>query len=219
MIADAALEISNCDTITLTANTFDAIQAMASTTLGEAVAVKVWGNNAYKFDARFNMFKNCNAGIHIMTGAYNTHSTLGSATFVVPTGSIEYNRFTGGAKYAMALADLGKDSSNREGALQTDGTTFNTATASGTITAKKNWFGDASGPSGTNKVTAVSGGKGIDTSGHMTSADDDCIGPLAVWNNVEGSSSDCFAGRSGCTGTKNKADMKYRKCVETCATG
>lgn len=108
-----------------------------------------------------------------MTGVYAQH-TLNGKTFHVPTGVFEYNRFDTSAKYALALVDLVRIQTgggvipvkNYEGALIPNGNFPFAQTASGTFNAKKNWWGDASGPSGKLK----SGNAGASGSGGMVSA-------------------------------------------------
>jgi hypothetical protein len=159
------------------------------------------------------MFKNNNAGVHLMTGVHSSHEYNGR-TFVIPvnTGTVvEYNRFTNNAKFGFAMCNLDKDSNNKEGALTSAGA-FNSITPANTATlsAPKNWWGAAAVPS-------MAASSQVTTTGHMTSADDDCIGPLSVWNGQDGTNSACLKGRMNCDGDK-LADMKYRKCVSSCGS-
>jgi len=105
MLRGAGLEVSECAAVTMIANTFMSYGAMASNTLGEAVAVKMYATAAWTLNGRFNKFKGNNAGVHIMSGAHGAH-TLTSSSFFTPTGKFNYNRFDTSAKFAFAVADL-----------------------------------------------------------------------------------------------------------------
>ena len=128
MLIGAGLEVSECSAVTMIANTFMSYGAMASNTLGEAVAVKMYSTAAWSLNGRFNKFKGNNAGVHIMSGAHGAHA-LTSKNFFTPTGNFRYNRFDTSAAFAFAIADLFK-ASTHEGALIANGN-FNTKTAAG----------------------------------------------------------------------------------------
>lgn len=119
MLSDAALQIVNCDAITLTGNYFTNIGTISSNTMGEATAFKAFSSEPWSLNARFNLFYDNNAGIHIVTGVHSSHQYRqidgGDRDFVIPTGKIEYNQFNDGPVNAqkgdIVMADISEDSS------------------------------------------------------------------------------------------------------------
>jgi len=124
MFSAAALVVSNCKAVTLTANSFSTIGDFPSANY-KTSAIQMWSFHDWTVTARFNKFyTNTKGGMHIMTGVYTGHALEGKA-FKFPSGTVEYNRFnTGMSNYAIAVSDLWRtqsgSSTTHEGAIKAD---------------------------------------------------------------------------------------------------
>ena len=86
MLSAAALVVSNCKAVTLTANTFATIGDWTAANY-KTSAIQMWSNHDWSVTMRFNKIYGSKGGMHIMTGVYTGHALHGK-TFKFPTGTV-----------------------------------------------------------------------------------------------------------------------------------